>query len=184
MTFTDVLHHKMGHARGPAPGMGKGPGKPWAGIVEDTPAFWVTWLIDAARLVDVEPQQLQLSVAGRPVELTSVELTFGQRWYFRCPDCGRRCEALYFTRRVSCRECCHLGYRSSARRINSPWLAFERLLSDRHWHHSTRSWAPTGPAAVLVERLADEIRDSLQRQVNEVISDIKISIDKQTEEKR
>lgn len=39
----------------------------------------------------------------------------GARWWFRCPGCGRRVEALYLPAgrdRLGCRTCCGLLYRS------------------------------------------------------------------------
>lgn len=59
--------------------------------------------------------------------------TFGARWYFTCPKCGRRCAFLYWQgwRDVGawrCRVCLGLKYTSSAqhRTIQGDWEALSR----------------------------------------------------------
>lgn len=34
----------------------------------------------------------------------------GRRWWWICPDCGRRRGHLYLAGRVACRECLGIGY--------------------------------------------------------------------------
>ena len=118
------LEARLKHRRGPMPGIGagRGPGRPWAGIVEETRAVWVTWLTDYARQTGKPiPQGLTFS-QGSYVPIVGVRLTFGTRYFFKCPECGRRCEAVYILgRRVACRKCLHLGYRSQASRAGSAW---------------------------------------------------------------
>jgi len=84
-------------ARGPRPGDGASAGRPWAGLVEETPALWVTWFVATAKRLGW-PLPLGLNVGGRPVRMTSIPLTYGPRWYWLCPECGRRIEALYILR--------------------------------------------------------------------------------------
>lgn len=40
---------QLGHQRGPGPGGGRGPGRAWRGIVEETPALWCSWVVAAGR---------------------------------------------------------------------------------------------------------------------------------------
>jgi len=66
----------------------------------------------------------------------------GQRYYFLCPSCGRRCRFLYFHQlHFKCRQCAQLNYRSqqvtkgpneAAHRLNrflQEKLGFDRQLS-------------------------------------------------------
>lgn len=39
-----------------------------------------------------------------------VPYPFGQRPFFQCPDCGRRCCLLYLAERCACRQCLRLAY--------------------------------------------------------------------------
>lgn len=117
----DALEARLDRVRGPMPGQGRGSGRPWRGIVEETPCLWVTWLTEAGRRLG-RPMPTRIEVAGVSVSLVWAELTFGRRYYFACPVCGRRCEALYFLgREVGCRLCLRLGYRSQTSRAGSPW---------------------------------------------------------------
>lgn len=65
--------------------------------------------------------------------LTCTAQTFGPRWWFTCPRCGRRCGSLYWLgyRDVggwACRVCLGLKYTSSAthRTVQGDWEAVSR----------------------------------------------------------
>lgn len=117
--------------RGPHGGDGCNPnGKRWNGIVEDTAALWVSWFVALARGRGLTPPELGLQCNGHPLHFTTRRLTFGARWYFLCPYCGRRCEALYILGKyVACRQCLHLGYRSQAHVPGSPEILWDMVLS-------------------------------------------------------
>ncbi len=53
------------------------------------------------------------------IELETQELAWGQRWFFTCTECGKRCNVLYLSpnsRTFGCLKCRNLTYESS--RIN------------------------------------------------------------------
>lgn len=134
----DELWARVRAARGPGPGEGRGPGRPWRGIVEETTCIWVQWVVNACkRLGRTVPDSL--GADGAPVLIVPVHLTYGVRYYFLCPQCARKVEALYFLPgEFGCRKCLRLGYRSQARRSGSIYryldLTFDRrsLLSQRY----------------------------------------------------
>jgi len=100
MSEFDAMLAKIGHQRGPTQGWGNnGRGKPFAGIVEDTTSFWVGWLVDAARAAGIEPQSVRVAFCNVPLTITPVKVGFGTRYYWRCPECDRRCEAVFWARR-------------------------------------------------------------------------------------
>lgn len=114
---------------GPQAGHGRSHGRPFAGVVEDTPCLWVTWFRALARGYGKTPGELQIEANGAPLRFISRRLTYGERWYFVCPRCGRLCEALYLLRSgYACRKCHHLGYRSQVHRPGSPEVAFDDIL--------------------------------------------------------
>ena len=164
------LEGRLKHHRGPLPGIGagRGPGRPWAGIVEETRAVWVTWLTDYARQTGKPiPRGLSFS-QGSYVPIVGVQLTFGVRYFFQCPECGRRCEAVYILgRRVACRKCLRLGYRSQASRAGSAWGFIERLM-DRHAFDPPARWCPSEDLHVLAFDLGEHIK----RRLEDVLSTI------------
>ena len=114
--------------RGPVRGFGRSHGRPFNGIVEDTPALWVTWIV-AITTATGKPPPVAIVVSGERVAITSVRLTFGDRFYFVCPRCHHRREAIYIMgRRPACRSCHHLGYRSQAARAGSMVAALDAIL--------------------------------------------------------
>lgn len=116
---------------GPYTGRGRGPGRPWAGLVEETPALWVGWFVALARLAG-KPLPAAILVGETRIDITAARLTFGNRHYFRCPRCHRRCEAVYILGRVpACRKCHHLGHRSQAQRASSIWAVIDVLFDRR-----------------------------------------------------
>jgi hypothetical protein len=139
---TQALKAALGIGRrGPWPGQGANAHAPWWGLVEETPQLWASWLAawwrrKTGRPLPKQPTfQLQHAATGE-IALESVRLTFGWRWYFRCPRCGRRTEVLYAGRRgLACRRCNRLGYRSQVRRAIAPgallWLSWGRTF-DRY----------------------------------------------------
>lgn len=134
----DAIWAQIHSARGPGPGEGRGPGRPWRGIVEDVPCLWVQWIVNACKRLG-RPVPDSLGADGAPVLIVPVQLTYGVRYYFMCPQCARKVEALYFLPGAfGCRKCLHLGYRSQTQRIGSIYRAldfvFDRrpLLSQRY----------------------------------------------------
>lgn len=114
--------------RGPMTGMGRSHGRPFTALVEDVPQLWVTWVVGLARLTG-KPVPTAIVVGGVRVAITSVRLTFGDRFYFQCPRCTRRHEVLYILGKAPmCRRCGHLGYQSQARRTSSIGVLFDALL--------------------------------------------------------
>jgi len=54
----------------------------------------------------------------------------GQRWWFRCPDCGRRCRVLYLPSDeiyFSCRICHNLTYESQQEGKGKLWPLFAAI---------------------------------------------------------
>ena len=99
----------------------------------------------------------------------------GQRYYFSCPDCGRRCRFLYFHRvRFKCRQCARLNY-TSQQVTHGPEEAAHRMIRfiqskfgvekslapiDAEYFIPER---PKGMHQKTYERLRDEL-DDLQEQ--------------------
>ena len=164
----DVIE-KIGHQRGPGPGEGRSSGTPWRGIVEETPAIWVSWVVGAARRAGYKTPA-HLEVNGQRAHLVSVPLTYGPRWYFLCPHCGRRCEALYLKGRdFGCRRCLRLGYRSQKYRATSCYAVLDRLFA--------RDWIPArwrGPEKVDV--MADRLRERLEKAVDGLFEGAKVTL--------
>lgn len=142
--------------RGPYQGGGRGPGRPWSGLVEETPALWVGWLVALARLAG-KPVPVAILVGDVRVNITAVRLTFGNRHYFKCPRCRRRCEAIYILARVpACRKCHHLGFRSQAQRASSIWAVLDVMFDRRALARPQRYDVDKGLLAdVLAEVRAD-----------------------------
>jgi hypothetical protein len=159
----DLFNQAM-HQRGPV--FGRGPGRPWGGIVERTPCLWITWVTDACKVAEVSPDSLRVSFYGTQLEMASVELTFGTRWYWLCPHCGRRCEAVYATSTVGCRVCLRLGYLSQSHRSSSAWLWLNRLYT-RSWPFSKR-YFPDDEAGRVVRELGKKVREDILELVTNV----------------
>jgi hypothetical protein len=138
----------------------------WGGVIGDVPVLWVTWVVDAARRAGLSPDSLRVSVGGIPLRWDTARLTFGDRWYFLCPQCGRRVEAVYSVGGdVGCRACLHLGYRSQTWRGPS-WSALDGLLE-----RQMQRWRPSGEAA---EALAAELRSHLEEKINDLVAMIRV----------
>ena len=87
--------------------------------------------MQAAKAAD-RPVPSAILVDGVRVPFVAVQLTYGRRYYFVAPCCGRRVEALYFLgREVGCRKCLHLGYKSQMSRPASVWRFLDKTF-DRH----------------------------------------------------
>jgi hypothetical protein len=138
-------------------------------LVEDTPCLWVTWVADAAKRQG-RPVPEALSVDGRRVALEAVRLTYGDRYYFRCPICGRRVETLYFALRPGCRQCLRLGYRSQSHRATSVYWTLDRLFA-RRFLPSRWTTAEGDPVGFLVEGL----REDLQRRIDDLFDAVKVA---------
>lgn len=67
--------------------------------------FWVTGseLIFQPFMNPHEPTQAVQIV-------TTQQRLGGERRWFECPSCGRRCAKLYLQSAIACRTCCHLTY--------------------------------------------------------------------------
>ena len=107
--------------RGPLPGLGRGPGRPWEGIAERTPQVWATWLAEWWRMKTGRPlperPPVYLTFGEQVVRLVGVPRPFGHEWQFVCPGCGGKRRVLYLVRRgLLCRKCARLGYLAQARR--------------------------------------------------------------------
>lgn len=162
----DGLLSNFGHQRGPWTGWGRGHGKRFGGIVEDTPALWVGWVVDLSKRAGRDPLSLRLSWGGYALRLAYVDLTFGRRYYWRCPECDRRCEAVYILRgRLACRVCLHLGYKSQASRPASAYAALDLLLG-RHWPWVRGRYASNSHADELVASLAGDFRAKVQQMID------------------
>lgn len=151
---------RLGFGRGPRPGDGRGPGRPWGGIVEETPALWVNWFVAQAKRLGWR-LPLGVTVGGQPLGMTSIPLTYGPRWYWLCPECGRRCEAVYIRgQRAACRKCLRLGYRSQTQRATSIY-AWLDLLFQRD--------AMTGPR-YLTDKVPNGLYNELRRDMGDRIA--------------
>lgn len=163
---------KIGQRRGPMHGEGRGAGHPWWGIVEETPCIWVGWITEAARRLGV-PVPKAIEVGEVRVPLVWVQMTFGKRYYFKAPCCGRRVEAVYVHgRAVGCRKCLHLGYRSQAYRLGSLW-GYLDLIFDRHslWGR----WEL--PDNAVGHDLVQPLRELLAAGIEDLLARVKIEED-------
>ena len=174
--YVDDLFSRMSSARGPSSGMGRGPGHPWYGVVEDTPALWITWIVEASRRLG-RPMPHALKVDGKLVCLACVKLTFGWRYYFECPRCGNRCEAIYFLRRDAsgCRRCLHLGYRSQMHRRYSPYGELDRMFS--RGRDLWRRYRINGASEGLVTETLRELRNKLGTEIENMLARVDVVID-------
>ena len=161
--------------RGPMSGCGRGPGRPWGGIVERTPSLWITWIVEGCRRAGKDPLAFRVEVDGVHLRMTTVQLTFGLRYYWLCPLCGRRCEAIFFTRRVGCRKCLRLGYLSQTHRPNSALGVLDRLFTRRAPEipgiHGSRHYSDqdTVTVAEFVRGLRQEFKAQLQAMIGRVV---------------
>jgi len=68
----------------------------------------------------------------RKIKLTTSPCNYGgRRWWFHCPDCGRRVRVIYLIcdSLFKCRKCCDLRYRSSQRAPNRAINRLKRLCA-------------------------------------------------------
>lgn len=149
--------------RGPWPGAGRNGRERWWGLCEETPQLWSCWLAAWWRKrtrqpLPATPPFRLLGPDGEELPLTSTRCTFGYRWYFGCPRCGRRTEVLYRGRRgLACRRCNRLGYRSQTRRIREPgWLAA--------WDWGRQFGRERAPEPTLAA-LAEDLQQHLEREL-------------------
>ena len=165
----DAFRRAFLQRRGPMPGFGRSAGRPWRGIVEKTPALWVTWITGACKRAGVDPLSVRLTFSGQPLEMATVELTFGTRYYWLCPRCGNRCEAVYATRAcVACRECSHLGYESQATRPSSPFRTLNLIFS-RRAHGLPRRYDPSEESERM---LVAGLRGLLMERITHVVAQV------------
>jgi len=166
----DVIE-KIGHQRGPGPGEGRSSGTPWRGIVEETPAIWVSWVVGAARRAGYKTPD-HIEVFDQRAHLVSVPLTYGPRWYFLCPHCGRRCEVLYVKGGdFGCRRCLRLGYRSQKYRATSCYAVLDRLFA-REWIPAR--WAGPGEK---VEVMVRDLRKHLEGRIDALFDGSKVALE-------
>ena len=156
---------------GPMPGFGASHGRPFAGVLEETPVLWVTWLTYTARQMGREVPTA-IEVSGVVVEIVSVKLTFGKRYFFVCPRCGHRREALYFlgktrsgTNVCGCRACLHLGYRSQFSRASSAWPELDKLKGRKA---ARRRWSKDEVVRLDVRELRAQLRKGIEDMLSQV----------------
>ena len=58
----------------------------------------------------------------------------GERWWFRCPSCGRRCRILYGGPEFTCRVCRDLTYRSQQEGRSRFRSLLEMAIAYPAWH--------------------------------------------------
>jgi hypothetical protein len=93
-----------------------------------------------AVLERVAPYQMRLylGITRQVVYLHSTDCRFGgQRWWFNCPECGRRCAKLYFRRHslFLCRRCHDLRHSCATLLFAAGENA--KVVSERLGHSST-----------------------------------------------
>ncbi|HOK32543.1 MAG TPA: hypothetical protein PKX69_10720 [Limnochordia bacterium] len=162
-----------GRQRGAMPGMGHSPsGHPWGGIVEDVPHLWITWLVEAAKAAGHTLDETSLEIEGKRVKFSSVQLTFGRRWYFVAPCCGRPVEALYFLPggAVGCRKCLHLGYASQVTRPASIWRLLEGVFHRRSLN-SGRYEESDNP---VIAQVVEPVRRLMAARIEEMFKRIEV----------
>lgn len=163
---------QMGHQRGPMPGHGRGPGRAWRGIVEETPVIWCSWVVAAGR-ASGRGVPLRIKINDVWIPMPGVRVGFGVRYYFRCPRCRRKCEAIYILGGVpACRKCHHLGYRCQARRWSSVYAILAPLF-DRDL---------TAPPRYIVddELLHDELveaQDTIKARLLSILDGVTVEYD-------
>lgn len=151
--------------RGPMAGHGRGPGQRWRGLCETTPQIWIGWVIEACRMAG-KGIPVALLVGDVRVPITSVQLTFGKRYYFRCPRCHRRCETVYIVGRVPlCRLCGRLGYQSQARRDSSVYGLLDALMGREDWAKPRRYEVDTTLLADVLESARNDMATRLAADV-------------------
>jgi hypothetical protein len=164
----DYIVQKSLSQRGPFSGNGRGPGRRWGGLVEETPVLWIAWVTSAAKKAGVNPQNLFIAFYQTPLTIVTTRLTFGLRYYWLCPTCYRRCEAIFYNGRVGCQRCLNLGYLSEAHRQSSAWAILDRIFS-RDFPYSR--YGPPDEAATIVAGLRAEFEAQLKR----IIEGVKVS---------
>jgi hypothetical protein len=150
-------------------------GRSWGGIIERTEALWIVWITAAARQIGVSPESLELRFHGVDLIIARVALTFGPRYYWLCPLCQRRCEAVYhLNNQVGCRQCLHLGYLSQSYRPFSSWGELDRLFTRRFLSRGRRGDRHKNESALA--GVVAEVRAELHRQLVDLIAGVEISI--------
>lgn len=169
--FGRAILRTLERRHGPEPGWGASHGRPFAGVLEETPVLWVTWLTDMARRMGREVPPA-IKVSGEVVDIVSAELTFGRRYFFRCPKCGHRREALYFlgktrsgTNVCGCRACLHLGYRSQFSRASSAWAELDKLKGRKA---ARRRWSKDEVVRLDVRELRAQLRKGIEDMLSQV----------------
>lgn len=176
MSEFDQMMAKIGNRRGPMQGWGNnGRGNPFGGIVEDTTVLWVGWVVSAAKAAGYEPETVKIAFYDVPLTLTPVEVGFGTRYYWRCPRCNRRCEAVFALRgpRVACRECLHLGYRSQVGRPTSYWYWLNQIFDGPYQMWVNRHY----PSEKIAKSLATAFKDALLEEYAKKQGELLVSID-------
>lgn len=87
----------------------------------------------------------------------------GERWWFLCPVCFRRCQIIYQPPGqgvFACRICHNLSYKSQQEGKNYPWLLVNGLLKLPYWEQklrSTRSQRKREKLLDMINHYADSI---------------------------
>lgn len=176
MTAWDKLERGDFSQPGPMAGHGRGPGRPWRGLCEEVPQLWVTWVVNLARHTG-QPVPVALVVADVRIPIPGVRLTFGTRYYFKCPRCRRRCETVYLIARVpACRHCHHLGYRSQARRNSSVYGLLEALMGRDEWAKPRRYDVDT----TLLADVLDAARNDMAARLAAALDGVTVAVEATT----
>lgn len=113
----------------------------------------VSWTSTWGRRFDIDidnvcPEQIRLVYWGRDRFGQSMKFAYvvgldntpchygGKRWWFRCPECGRRCRVLYIPPNegvFSCRKCHNLTYESQQEGKSRFRVLLENMMNYRKW---------------------------------------------------
>ncbi|MDQ7041117.1 MAG: hypothetical protein Q9M35_09265 [Rhodothermus sp.] len=168
--------------RGPWADGGRSAYPPWNGVVEDTPQLHIRTVCDAARRIGACPTDVRIEIGDLVATIEGVRVGFGVRYYFRCPVCHRRCEALYYLpTRLACRKCQRLGYRSQKYRSTSVFAALDALFRGHRWHLPGRALRAALHEATyaFLEATAREMRHRMEEQIEEMLKKITLSASRQ-----
>ena len=114
------------------------------------------------------PEAIEVGDATVYVEWS--QLTFGRRYWFLCPRCGRRCEAVYtLGRDVGCRRCLRLGYKSQTHRPSSWWPWFDAV-----WDRDGLFRRYRRPKKLDDEAVVRELRRQMGERIEALLSQVSV----------
>lgn len=115
----------------------------------------LSWTLDGQPLATLSyaasESKFELNGTAIPLERTTCHFG-GVRPWFRCPECSRRCQTLFFTGRWRCRLCGRLTYdsRRMHRQVGAEFRAARKSVHGRDDHPSPHGRCP--PAGWTWER--------------------------------